>query len=306
MGNVVSIAHYVNEVKVEQRVEDGFVNATAMCVAHRKKIDSWLRTNETFELFLALYKDSFSEKVKHSDLSVSDVQRLSATKYQKLFPELIVVKQGSPEFKGGTWIHPDLAIQLAQWCNPAFAIQVSRWVREWLLKGFHEQNKTITQLEKEYELYLQRHDLRITLKDTLRVELMEAVVKYAEVNKLNGYELCWKTHDTMNLLIQGHRSKDLKELGSLPIGDLIRDYFDANSLVMYSAINKIALNSIVDRGLHPIDAVKDACQSYLGSTYNPKPYKLIENVYQQGQRIKKSIKKAKIYQFNLFGGKDAI
>lgn len=74
-----------------------------------------------------------SSNLKYSDLSISDPQRLSATKYAQLFPELLVVKQGSPEFGGGTWIHPDLAIQLAQWCNKLFAIQVSRWVRDWFV-----------------------------------------------------------------------------------------------------------------------------------------------------------------------------
>jgi hypothetical protein len=305
MGDVVSIAHYVNDVKIEQRVKDGFVNATAMCIAHAKEVKFWLRTLDTFELFVALYQDlGYVLKGENNHLSYS--LNLSATKYAELFPELLVVKKGSPEFGGGTWIHPDLAIQLAQWCNKTFAIQVSRWVREWLVKGFHEQNKTLTQLEKEYELYLQRHDLRVTLKDTLRVELMEAVVKYAQRNKINPYDLCWKVHDTMNLAIQGHRSKELKSLGSLPIGDLLRDYFDVNSLVMYSAINKLATNSIIDKGEHPIDAVKNACRSYLGSTYDPKPYQLTENVYAQGQRIRKSIKKAKVIQFNLFGGQDAV
>jgi hypothetical protein len=28
------------------------------------------------------------------------------------------------------WIHPDLAIQLAQWISPIFALQVSKWIRE--------------------------------------------------------------------------------------------------------------------------------------------------------------------------------
>ncbi len=31
---------------------------------------------------------------------------------------------------GGSWIHPDLAVQLAQWISPIFALQVSEWVRE--------------------------------------------------------------------------------------------------------------------------------------------------------------------------------
>jgi hypothetical protein len=40
-----------------------------------------------------------------------------------------------PNNKRGTWIHPDLAVQLAQWISPEFAIQVSGWVRELALTG---------------------------------------------------------------------------------------------------------------------------------------------------------------------------
>jgi hypothetical protein len=29
-----------------------------------------------------------------------------------------------------SWIHPDLAIQLAQWISPKFAIHISKWIRQ--------------------------------------------------------------------------------------------------------------------------------------------------------------------------------
>lgn len=38
---------------------------------------------------------------------------------------------GSNENRG-TWVHPDVAINLGQWCSPRFAVAVSQWVREWL------------------------------------------------------------------------------------------------------------------------------------------------------------------------------
>ena len=41
----------------------------------------------------------------------------------------------------GSWIHPDLAVQLAQWISPHFAIQVSRWIRELALTGKVELGK---------------------------------------------------------------------------------------------------------------------------------------------------------------------
>jgi hypothetical protein len=133
-----AIKHELNNIVVEQRVTDGFINGTAMCVAHGKKIDSWFRTKNTLELLEALAKDLL---INYSDLSNSDVVSISAAKYAKIFPGLLIVKRGLPENGGGVWLHPDFAIQLAQWCNPFFAIQVSRWVREWIIASEEQRRR---------------------------------------------------------------------------------------------------------------------------------------------------------------------
>lgn len=119
--------HNVNGLVVEQRIADGFINGTAMCVAYGKEIKHWFGNQSTIDLILALAEDlGLKSKGRISDDSgisiVSDV-----------YPELVLTKRGSPANGGGTWLHPDLAMQLAQWCNPVFAIQVSRWVREWII-----------------------------------------------------------------------------------------------------------------------------------------------------------------------------
>ena len=50
------------------------------------------------------------------------------------------VRGGDPRLQG-TWVHPQVAVHLAQWLSPQFAVQVSKWVYEWLsapsgAKGF--------------------------------------------------------------------------------------------------------------------------------------------------------------------------
>jgi hypothetical protein len=32
----------------------------------------------------------------------------------------------------GTWVHPQVAIHLAQWCSAEFAVKVSQWVYDWM------------------------------------------------------------------------------------------------------------------------------------------------------------------------------
>ena len=121
--------HEIGEIyQVEQRDTDGFINGTAMCVAHGKLIKNWFHNYDTLELIEALAED-FGMEIKEKNYALSYATSVSA-----LYPELIIAKQGSPANGGGVWLHPDLAIQLAQWCSPRFALQVSRWVREWLIK----------------------------------------------------------------------------------------------------------------------------------------------------------------------------
>jgi hypothetical protein len=41
-----------------------------------------------------------------------------------------------PEIQG-TWVHPQVAIHLAQWLSPKFAVRVSKWVYDWVSAGKH-------------------------------------------------------------------------------------------------------------------------------------------------------------------------
>lgn len=103
--------------------KDGYVNATLLCKASGKRIDNWMRLDSTKNLLREFSNSLGSEGVKSTDCLEG--------KY------------------GGTFIHPDLAVQLAQWCSSSFALQVSRWIRELMLTGRVELGKEKTNEELE-------------------------------------------------------------------------------------------------------------------------------------------------------------
>jgi len=286
-NKVVKFVRQVNNIDIEQRVTDGFINGTAMCVAHGKDISDWLKTDDTWETVVALAEDLGVKP--NSDKKPNSVK----TRISAIYPSLVIVRRGSPETGGGAWIHPDLAIYLAQHCNKPFAIQVSRWIREWMRTG---QNPIQADVDKEFMLWQQRRDIRIYLKDFLRPELMESVVQWAFRNGKSPITLCSTVHDLMNERIQGAKSKQIQLLGGLPLGALIRDYFGASPLVTYSAINKLAKNGIDDRGLEPTQAVNEACDHFLGKAYEPKLISLEENLYTKGSRLMQARKRKQISQ----------
>ena len=141
---------------------------------------------------------------------------------------------------------------------------------------------------------------------------MEATRAYAETNNLGAKYLCIKVHQIMNQRIQGMDAKSIKEIYDLPLCNLLRDYFDARPLHTYAAINRIAVNRIIDGNINPIDAVNYACDMYLGARYIPKLSAKAENLYVQGRRLEKA-KKAKqaksvnpCQQLSLFDNNEAV
>jgi KilA-N domain len=97
---------------IQQRAGDGYVNATAMCQAAGKLFGDYARLDATKAFLRALEAE---------------------TGYP--ITELIQsLRGGRPELQG-TWIHPKVAIHLAQWLSPEFAVQVTNWVFDWMSAG---------------------------------------------------------------------------------------------------------------------------------------------------------------------------
>lgn len=106
------IPHVSEGVIIGQRAVDGYFNASAACQAARK---SWSHywTNASTQAYL-------KELAADTGIPIS---------------ELIQSFRGGNPTQQGTWVHPDVAIHLAQWLSPRFAVLVTRWVREWMARG---------------------------------------------------------------------------------------------------------------------------------------------------------------------------
>src|SRR5689334_12214916 len=85
---------------VQQRRNDGYINATAMCEAVGKLFGHY-RANKTTDAFLAALA---------SDIGIPISELVQS------------VKGGDPVLQG-TWVHPKVAIHLAQWLSPEFAVK---------------------------------------------------------------------------------------------------------------------------------------------------------------------------------------
>jgi hypothetical protein len=75
---------------------------------------------------------------------------------------LVQIKKGGVKNEQGTWVHPQVAIHLAQWLSPTFAVKVSKWVFNWM------SGKPLDNQQKNKELQLS--NVNLTLECLLNYE----------------------------------------------------------------------------------------------------------------------------------------
>ena len=111
--------HNANDQAIAQRGSDGYISATNLCKAAGKRWDNYFRLDSTQEYISAL-----SEDLKLEILERNPLPHSGAT-------ALIQVFQGGNATQG-TWVHYEVAVDLAKWLSPQFRILVNRWVVDWM------------------------------------------------------------------------------------------------------------------------------------------------------------------------------
>ncbi len=92
------------------RQSDGYVNASALCKAGGKLLPHWSENKKS--------KDFISEL----SLAIG-------------IPMARLVVFEKKQHEQATWVHPRVAINIAQWISPKFDVAVSGWIHELLVTG---------------------------------------------------------------------------------------------------------------------------------------------------------------------------
>lgn len=98
------IPHEVDGFVIHQRAKDGYVNAIAMCKAAGRLIGNWRENIATKKVLTAL----------ESRIGIP-------------IRELVIVNMGGTADVKGTWVHPTVALHLANWCSEHFYAEVLTW-----------------------------------------------------------------------------------------------------------------------------------------------------------------------------------
>ncbi len=150
--------------------EDGYIFATALCKAVGKRVNHWLRLKETKNLVKELEK---------SDMLITASQLIE------------IYKGNTSRYNQGTWIHPDLGIQLAQWCSPNFSLQVSKWIKELVITKKVElgKEKTDSEIYEEFLKIKKQLEEQILLNQELENKNQELENKNQELENKNQENL---------------------------------------------------------------------------------------------------------------------
>ena len=150
---------------IEHREEDGYINVTNLCKASGKQFKHWKSINKT-KAFL---------QVLSSEVGIPT-------------SDLIKLGTGSKYKDSQTWVHPQIAINIAQWISHQFDVKVSGWVYEIMMTG--KVDITNTKTYKELQRENKDHKIKIQyltkkyVKAQPRVQYEEKNIVYILTTKL--------------------------------------------------------------------------------------------------------------------------
>ena len=162
----------INNVVINSRIEDNYINATQLCQAGDKNFNDWYFLNST--------KEIIDELIQDTNISVLQIN----------------------EINKDTWIHPDLAIQLAYWISSKCALVVSKWIRT------HFINENII---KEQENKIRLKDMKIQLLQDMYMKRQQRT-EYPKKNVI--YILTTEDNKKKRIYIIGKANKLKNRLSS--------------------------------------------------------------------------------------------
>ena len=114
MDHPALVSRSWNGTPISRRTTDGYVNATAMCKANGKR---WKDYRE-------------SDRCQHYLDALESVAGISV--------HALVESRSGGVGGGGTWVHPQVAIDLARWISAPFAV----WMDGWFLESLQHPQPT--------------------------------------------------------------------------------------------------------------------------------------------------------------------
>ena len=149
--------------------DDGYINATELCKAGKKKFSHWNTLEKT--------KDFLKILSTHTKISADKL--------------IDVRKGGNHKNNQGSWVHPRVLTNIAQWISPEFDVLVTSWIEEWKALKLENTKKYIDAIENIDDTY-SKDSKEAEVRDTLCAELggeIEVETEYGFIDIVTDTEI---------------------------------------------------------------------------------------------------------------------
>ena len=198
-------------------------------------IIKWMSNKSSFD-FYCLWEELFNEDFKLAESrefkndSASQSFTMSPSRWISMTnAKGFVSKRG--KYDGGTFAHPDIALEFASWLDPAFKLYL---IKEFERLKYNENYQN--QIEWSVRRSLSKTNYRIhtnSIKENIVPTLSEKQKNYIYANEA----------DVINVALFGMTAKEWREKNPDLIGN-IRDYTDILHLVVLSNLEVLNANMI--------------------------------------------------------------
>ena len=231
----------------------------------------WMSNKSSFD-FYCLWEELFNENFKLAESrefkndSASQSFTMSPSRWINLTnAKGFVTKRG--KYEGGTFAHPDIALEFASWLDPAFKLYL---IQEFERLKYNESYQS--QIEWSVRRSLSKTNYRIhtdSIKENIVPRLTEKQKKFVYANEA----------DVINVSLFGMTSKEWKEENPSLEGN-IRDYADILHLIVLS--NLEVLNaSMIDNNISQnerLEKLNNTARKQLSTLANDKNIISIQNL----------------------------
>ena len=244
MNNITSIMNVKeNKVKVMRINNEDYISLTDLARYKNSEnpgdvIIKWMSNKSSFD-FYSLWEELFNDNFKLAESrefkndSATQSFTMSPSRWIDLANAIgFISKRG--KYDGGTFAHPDIALEFASWLDPAFKL--------YLIKEFerlkHNENYQ-SEVEWSVRRMLAKTNYRIHT-DSIKENIVPRLTK---TQKQHVYA---DEADVINVALFGKTAKEWREANPNLKGN-IRDYTDILHLVVLSNLEVLNANMIEDK-----------------------------------------------------------
>ena len=244
MNNITSIMNVKeNKVKVMRINNEDYISLTDLARYKNSEnpgdvIIKWMSNKSSFD-FYSLWEELFNDNFKLAESrefkndSATQSFTMSPSRWIDLANAIgFISKRG--KYDGGTFAHPDIALEFASWLDPAFKL--------YLIKEFerlkHNENYQ-SEVEWSVRRMLAKTNYRIhtdSIKENIVPRLTKAQKQHVYADEA----------DVINMALFGKTAKEWREANPNLKGN-IRDYTDILHLVVLSNLEVLNANMIEDK-----------------------------------------------------------